>query len=704
MKISASAQGRTPTRRYWLILFSLFLTAAPLFAESENLKSVHDRYLAAYTAYTQAVSAHAAPETIQRLAGEYETARQAYQQAVGTNTDSPQIATQAASSDISGESQTESLIETTTQADTTSLSDRSPVSAEEQQRFDQLMKALYAPDRGQSYEKLVGQLQDFLKTARNPKLRLDAIMEIVTLHTEAGHHDRAEKLLQTLAARTSNTEVRRQATTRLKEVQLAREVQRQRAEFTRHNVKCLSLWSQICSTSWFKPVSKVSKLVQFGWNTLGRKWEARKLESLIDEYNEQARKAFPMGSLDQLTNSRLLPGNDITLLCNGRTSFSTRYALARQARETIELQTLLYHNDETGNELADILIERAQAGVEVRVIIDDAFAQGRKDNIIRKMINGGVQVRINNPILAHPLRANFRSHQKVFIIDGTSAVVGGMNIANEYAYGESVEFGWRDTDVLVKGPVVHFIGKLFDENWEELDLERFWPTTPDRTKEVKEKVEKMPILPNRATLIPGPLPVYFAQPPRFQNVRVRFLTTFPRESDDDDILDLFGAYLKACTKEAIFETAYFIPTKPLKEAIIDACRRGVKVKILTNSAESNNHPNAGYAGRSFYRDVIEAGAEVYEWQGAQTLHSKVSLFDDFACTLGAYNVNSRSHSCDSEDVLAIEDRRMAAVFRTMLLKDLARARQVTMSDLDAWKKQIDEALKQNFWRLFTPIF
>ena len=128
------------------------------------------------------------------------------------------------------------------------------------------------------------------------------------------------------------------------------------------------------------------------------------------------------------------------------------------------------------------------------------------------------------------------------------------------------------------------------------------------------------------------------------------------------------------------------------------------MRIITNSIESNNHPNAGYAGRANYEDVLRAGAEIYEWRGAQTLHSKVSLFDDLALTVGAYNMNSRSHSCDSEDVLAIEDRRVAAVFRTVLAKDLARCRQITLEEALSWRKDFMERMKIDFFNLFKAVF
>jgi len=103
-------------------------------------------------------------------------------------------------------------------------------------------------------------------------------------------------------------------------------------------------------------------------------------------------------------------------------------------------------------------------------------------------------------------------------------------------------------------------------------------------------------------------------------------------------------------------------------------------------------------------DALAAGAEIYEYRGAQTLHSKVSWFDGLAATLGAYNVNSRSHSCDAEDVLSLEDRRAAAAIRQMLDRDLSRAVPVTMATVQTWKRDTLEQAKERFFKVFSPLF
>jgi len=331
------------------------------------------------------------------------------------------------------------------------------------------------------------------------------------------------------------------------------------------------------------------------------------------------------------------------------------------------------------------------------LILDDAFSFGKKDGCIQRLKNAGVKVLINNPILKNLLKANFRSHQKLFIVDETFAVVGGMNIGDEYAKGEIEEYGWRDTDVEVQGPLVRSILDLFEQNWEDLTLKK-WNEVGDyaKKKEAHEKVNSFKPLKNVDKLIRGPIPVYFEEPPVFEDVNARFITTFPIDDKDDNVLDLFEIYLNMAEKEVIFESAYFIPTDRLVKAIADAVARGVEVKIITNSIESNNHPSGGWAGRYAYERVLNVGARIFEWRGAQTLHSKVSLFDDFAVTLGAYNVNSRSHTSDSEDIVALEDYRLAKVFKVMLEKDLSRCNEITLQDFASWDKSFMKKSKMEF--------
>lgn len=677
------------------LVFSLLFLAAPCDAQGTgDIRSLSDRYVSLTRKYTEAVGQNADAATLQNLARELRDARVAFETAGGIPG--------AAAPDEPGTALTGIALD---EADT-ALMDAPQTRSPEEQRYDAMISRLYSSGRKTQTTQLVEEVRQFLQTASHPYFIMQATFELAELTFEMTKSAKAaEAVLAEYSARKAPTaEARRLAAARIRMYAQETKVAAQRIVYDKAQQKSLKAWDSARGTSWFAFPVKLTRLSAYAVVEFQRRHQGRELKKLLTDYDKTVQSTFARGTLDEFTNSQLLPCNDVTLLVNGRSSFARRYELAAQAKDKIMLQTLLYHDDEAGNRLADIFIERAQAGVEVRVIVDDAFAIGRKSGIFRRMEQGGVHVQINNPILENPLKANFRSHQKIFYIDDEVAIVGGMNIATEYAQGEIKDYGWRDTDVEVRGPVVAEIGELFERNWEELEANKAWLTKSDPTKTVTQKQEKLPILPNRDTLIPGPLPVYFQEPPVFRNVRVRFLKTFPTKSKDDDIMDLFRAYLGVAQREVILESAYFIPTPALKQAIIDACKRGVKVRIITNSVESNNHPNAGHAGRANYEDVLKAGAEIYEWQGAQTLHSKVTLFDQFAATLGAYNINSRSHSCDSEDIIAIEDRRFAVIFRKVLDLDLKRSRRVTLDDIERWRADFSIRAKMDFFNLFKSIF
>lgn len=687
-------------------VFALGTLCAPVgAAASDNeLAAVHARYVALYAEYSEAVRQQASPEKIETLAAELRSAQAAYEKAVrgGSIT--------KASSPLPSEIEPEPALYATDTGD--SLVQPETVSATaprrltaERQAFENLLVKMYGPERKSNPSWLVEQLKKFISGVFEPQLKVEATWELAELLMEStGSVEAAKKTLTDLAASTRNPEIRRQALARIKQYNLESKIDAQRKTFETKRLATISAWQATAKTSWLAFPVKGARWTKWLVANAGRRIEGVRLRKLLDEYETVVADTFEKGTIDEKTASRLIPANTVTMLVNGRSSFAKRFEIVAAAKSDICIQTLLWNDDEIGNKMADLLIARVKDGVDVRVIVDDAFAFSRRKGIIRRMQNGGVQVLINNPLLRNTLKANYRSHQKMLIVDEGVAIVGGMNMATEYAKGEIEEFGWRDTDVMVTGPVVDNICELFENNWERLVIDERAETGAPKISEVKDKTEKLPILPNRAQLIPGPLPIYFDEPPVFENVRVRFLETFPTRSDDDDILDLFIEYMNGCTQEVIFESAYFIPTPALKNAIVAACRRGVKVKILTNSVESNNHPQAGIAGRANYEDVMKAGAEIYEWRGAQTLHSKVSWFDGKAATVGAYNVNSRSHACDSEDVISLEDRRVARTFEIVLRRDLARSRKVTPADLEAWRDTFKERAVMDIYNLFKWIF
>lgn len=681
----------------FLLTVFVLLTFATV-AANTDVKAVFDRYQSVYKEYREAVMSGADQTTITRLAEELKTSCSDYYRAIGVNVNhDPTAEIQA---EIAAEKDG-SLSETAT---TNSRTIRK--SNPEEEEFERILADLAANNAADNFPELQKRLQSFISKCQNAEVKKNAVFALATLvFDNTGNLSKSQQILLDYAKGNINAENRRQAFASIKMLKKKAVLIEKRAEFKQVQQSAINKWGSFSKSSWLAVPVKIWKLGSYLTTNVNRSIKAKALDKALDEYDKAVLETYPRGSVEELTRSRIIPLNQVRLLVNGRTSYHYRFEYAKRAQSTLFVQTLLYQDDETGNQLTDILCERAQNGVDVRLILDDFFSFGKKGGVIQRLKNSGVKVLTNNPILKNLLKANFRSHQKLFIVDETIAIVGGMNIGSEYAKGEIEEYGWRDTDVEVQGPVVREILNLFERNWEELTLNKgFEKGDLEKYKKAKTDVTEFKGLKDKSKLIRGPIPVYFSKPPFFDKVDARFVVTFPIDDKDDNVLDLFEIYLERSRKEVIFQSAYFIPTERLKEAIRKATSRGVSVKIITNSIESNNHPSGGWAGRDTYEDVLRAGARIFEWRGAQTLHSKVSLFDNFAVTIGAYNVNSRSHSCDSEDVIAFEDRRVAKAFRQMFELDFNRCQEITLDDVSSWNSDRMKKMKMEFFNLFKFMF
>jgi cardiolipin synthase len=674
----------------YLFLIFILVFASAVFA-GEDVKTLFDRYQALYSRYREAISAQADPQAVSSILVELQAASKAYYKSIGK---------------LAYYSDPDSAVPSVIDIKSADATGQTGQKSTLQRQYDGIVAEMSLPSSDLNYDKIRAMLEDFITNCTDEKLKKEAYLNLAdVVYQQTKSLSQTQTVLLNYARTVQNSEYRRQAMATIRVYKKLSVVDQKRKEYQEIVDSTVNKYGKFAKTSWFAFPVKLVNFGSYGINNIKRIAKARELDKALEEYNVAVLDTYEPGSTEALTRSKLVPLNKIKLLANGRSSFARRLALGQSAQSSLYLQTLLFNDDEIGNALTDVMCERAEAGVDVRLILDDAFSFGKKDGCIQRLKNAGVKVLINNPILKNLLKANFRSHQKLFIVDETYAVVGGMNIGDEYAKGEIEEYGWRDTDVEVQGPLVRSILDLFEQNWEDLTLKK-WNEVGDyaKKKEAHEKVNSFKPLKNVDKLIRGPIPVYFEEPPVFEDVNARFITTFPIDDKDDNVLDLFEIYLNMAEKEVIFESAYFIPTDRLVKAIADAVARGVEVKIITNSIESNNHPSGGWAGRYAYERVLNVGARIFEWRGAQTLHSKVSLFDDFAVTLGAYNVNSRSHTSDSEDIVALEDYRLAKVFKVMLEKDLSRCNEITLQDFASWDKSFMKKSKMEFFNMFKFLF
>lgn len=383
--------------------------------------------------------------------------------------------------------------------------------------------------------------------------------------------------------------------------------------------------------------------------------------------------------LDKTTGSLARADNLVKPLFDGQNSFAERAVLIAAAKTSIHLQTFFFADDDTGWDLARSLVDRAKAGIAVRVIIDGLGCSRADPKLFEMMREGGVDVRAFETGV-DLLSVNNRWHEKHLVIDGKVAIEGGMNIADEYAFGGSFKMvsrqqetsteAWSDVDVRVEGAAVHDVQRAFVRNWALLG-----DAVPQH---------EMAALFAAPTKAPG-------------GPSVRVVQHHPHgDPPDDHTMQLYLRCIRAATRNINIETAYFVPPKALREALIDAARRGVEVKVMTNSKGSSDMGFVVDAARYFYDELVSAGVKIHEKTGG-TLHSKTATFDGAYSIIGSCNLNGRSDGRDTESVVGIRDDKTAAALVARFAEGSAAAHHVSAAELN--KDSFVSDLKQ--WAIST---
>lgn len=367
-------------------------------------------------------------------------------------------------------------------------------------------------------------------------------------------------------------------------------------------------------------------------------------------------------------DSPLVLGNKLTLLQNGPATYQAMFAAIRAARDHINMETYIFEDDETGNEFADLLLERQAAGVQVNLIFDSFGSMFTPDTFFDRLQDGGVRVLEFNPL--NPLSGqqegwllNNRDHRKQLIIDGRIVFTGGINISDTYSStplgiraGKNSDqapeqgAGWRDTHIQIEGPVVAEFQKLFMETWvrknaEPLTWKNYYPELKPQGNEI-----------------------------------VRAIGSKPGDPHSLIYMTLISAISHAESKVHI-TIAYFAPDPQLLKALTDAARRGVEV-ILVLPSYSDSWP-VFHLGRSHYTELLREGVRIFERHGA-LMHAKTVCIDDVWSTIGSTNLDWRSFLHNDEINAVILGRDFAAQMETILLADIKESEEIL---LEKWRRR-----------------
>jgi cardiolipin synthase A/B len=365
---------------------------------------------------------------------------------------------------------------------------------------------------------------------------------------------------------------------------------------------------------------------------------------------------------------RLRAYNCVTPLVGGGEAFPAMLEEIRTARRHVHLEMYILRDDVVGREFHAAFLERAKAGVEVRLLYDGLGSFALSSRYVDELVQAGVEVQVFHPVA--PWRArwglNNRDHQKILVVDDEVAFCGGINIGGEYRPLELGGGGWHDLHARVEGPAVFDLARIFRDTW----IKAGGPPFPE------------PQLP-----LPRPdLPRHTALVEVISNDRLRTRSR------------MRFAYLHAIRRAQStihLMNAYFIPDRGLRSAFARAVRRGVEVSVIVPS--TSDVRAVYHASRHLYTRLLKRGVRIFEWP-KRMMHAKGGVIDGVWTTIGSYNLDRRSFLHNLEVALVSIDRDLGQQMERQFQRDLALCKEIT---LDEWQRRSwwSKALSWFFYQL-----
>jgi cardiolipin synthase len=319
-------------------------------------------------------------------------------------------------------------------------------------------------------------------------------------------------------------------------------------------------------------------------------------------------------------------------------------AAIKGADFSINMETYIFWSGSVGAKFTDALIERAHAGIPVRLLFDAIGSEKLEDDMLSAMREAGIEIQMYHPISPmHFQRLNNRTHRKLLVVDGKIGFTGGVGIADPWLGDGLQTQHWRDMHFRVEGPVVAQLQTVFNDNWIKVT----------------------------GQVLNGPT-YYPALEPAGEYVAQMFSSSPSGGAESMHLMYLLSI---ASARETIdLAAAYFVPDSITSEALEQALSRGIRLRLLLPSDKSDSKLMR-LASRGFWSRLLERGAEIYLYEPAM-LHSKMMIVDNAIVSVGSTNFDSRSFSLNDEANLNVYGSAFAGHMTAIFEGDLARSNRV----------------------------
>lgn len=369
------------------------------------------------------------------------------------------------------------------------------------------------------------------------------------------------------------------------------------------------------------------------------------------------------------SNSPFYVNSKVSVLTNGSETYDAMFEKIRGAAHHIHLEMFIIRNDRIGNELKDLLIEKAREGVKVRVLYDSVGSWTLGTTYRRALESAGVEVEIFFPVLFPVIRRelNYRNHRKILIVDGITGFVGGLNIGDEYL-GANEKLGfWRDTHLMLTGDCVYTLQSIFARDWEFTCGKAL----------IGEQ--------------------YFPPAERTGGSVVQIAASGP-DSDWQAILQAYFTMIATAEKRIWIASPYLVPEDSLLMGLKTAALSGIDVRIIIPSKA--DHFLVYWASRDNIEALLEAGVRIFTYEKG-FIHCKILLVDGIGASIGTANLDVRSLEINFEVNAFIYDKVLVNRLEMDFQSDLMDSREIILEDFR--HRGLRQRFLESLGRIVSPL-
>lgn len=370
-----------------------------------------------------------------------------------------------------------------------------------------------------------------------------------------------------------------------------------------------------------------------------------------------------------LVGADLRKGNRYAVLTNGDQIFPAMLLAINNARRRISFETYIYDTGQVADQFTSALEAAARRGVQVNIVVDAIGASSMEDAHVERLRAAGCRIAVfNKPRWYSIEEVNYRTHRKELVVDGDIGFTGGAGVGDHWLGNAQDAEHWRDTHVLMRGPIVRLLEGAFYENFTET------------TQQVAPELDVPPL----------------ESDPEGASFLVRSSPT----GGSNDLKRLYLLAIASARRTLDIESPYFVTDESSRWSLEDAVRRGVKIRILVEGDITDAMP-VKYASREKYEWLLSQGVEIYEYQPTM-MHTKVMVVDGIWSMFGSANFDNRSLELNDELNVAVTNRDLAGRFLQDFDQDLRVSTRLT---LETWRKRsLLQKTREKFWGAFGEVF